>query len=327
MSKDMNKYEYIWLDGFKPEPSLRSKVKVSTDRKAPDWSFDGSSTQQAEGGSSDCLLIPVQQYENPLSDGSLIMCQVETGEHEVHPSNTRAAADTVVTDDWWFGFEQEFFLTDKEGNPLGWEDGTPAPQGDYYCGVGANNVQGREISEAHMDACLDAGIELTGTNAEVALGQWEYQVLGKGIKAGDDLWVSRYLLFKVAEEFGVSVNLHPKPKEGDWNGSGMHTNFSNGEMRTRGSEELFSAFCEKLGEVHSEGIASYGSDNDKRLTGLHETQNIDQFSYGISDRGASIRIPIYTVEHNWNGYLEDRRPASNADPYKIITHIVGTLIN
>ena len=62
-----------------------------------------------------------------------------------------------------------------------------------------------------------------------------------------------------------------------------------------------------------------------RLTGKHETQSINQFSYGVSDRGASIRIPIYTVEHNLNGYLEDRRPASNADPYNIITHIVGTL--
>ena len=320
----MNKYEYIWLDGFEPEPTLRSKVKV-TDGEPPEWSFDGSSTQQAEGGSSDCLLLPVEQYENPTNDGSLVMCQVHTGEHKVHPSNTRAAAEAVVTDEWWFGFEQEYFFTDNKGNPLGWEEGTPRPQGDYYCGVGSNNVVGREISDAHLDACLDAGIELTGTNAEVALGQWEYQCLGKGIKAGDDLWVSRYLLHKVAEEFGVSVNIHPKPKTGDWNGSGMHTNFSNEKMRSSGSEELFNSMCEKLGAVHEEGIASYGSDNDMRLTGQHETQSINQFSYGVSDRGASIRIPIYTVEHNWNGYLEDRRPASNADPYKIIAHIVGTL--
>jgi len=318
-------YEYIWLDGYQPEPSLRSKIKTTEEEAPPRWAFDGSSTQQAEGGSSDCLLLPVQTYDGPLFADYLVMCQVETGEHETHPSNTRVEAARVVTDEWWFGFEQEYFFTGKDGDPLGWEDGTPRPQGDYYCGVGADNVAGREISEAHLETCLEAGIELSGTNAEVALGQWEYQCFGKGIKAGDDLWVSRYLLYKVAEEFGVGVNLHPKPKAGDWNGSGMHANFSNEEMRTKGSEKLFYSICEKLKDAHKEGIESYGSDNDMRLTGLHETQSIDQFSYAVFDRGASIRIPIFTVENDWNGYLEDRRPASNADPYKIMSHIVGTL--
>ncbi|MBT87614.1 MAG: glutamine synthetase [Gammaproteobacteria bacterium] len=318
-------YEYLWLDGYQPESSIRSKIKATDESKAPDWAFDGSSTQQADGGSSDCLLLPVQTYDNPTASDYLVMCQVLSADQTTHPSNFRAAAAEVVTDEWWFGFEQEFFFTNKDGSPLGWEDGEPRPQGDYYCGVGANNVVGREISEIHLQACLDAGITLSGTNAEVALGQWEYQCFGKGIKAADDLWVSRYLLYKIAEEFGVGVNIHPKPQAGDWNGSGMHTNFSNEEMRTRGSEELFSSICDKLGEVHAEGIAAYGSDNDMRLTGLHETQSIDQFSYAVSDRGASIRIPVYTVQHNWNGYLEDRRPASNADPYKILAHIVGTL--
>ena len=318
-------YEYIWLDGYKPESSMRSKVKATDADTPPDWSFDGSSTQQAEGGSSDCLLIPVQTYAND-NGHDIVMTQVQSADHTTHPSNFRAAAEAVVTDEWWFGFEQEFFFTDPEtGDPLGWEKGEPKAQGDYYCGVGAGNVVGREISDIHLQACLDLGITLTGTNAEVALGQWEYQCLGKGIKAADDLWVSRYLLYKIAEEFGVGVNIHPKPKTGDWNGSGMHTNFSNEEMRTNGSEELFNSMCDKLGAVHKEGIDAYGSDNDMRLTGLHETQSIDQFSYGVSDRGASIRIPVYTVEHNWNGYLEDRRPASNADPYKILSHIVGTL--
>ena len=254
------------------------------------------------------------------------MCEVLSPDKTPHSSNTRHKCEGLVTDEWWFGYEQEYFFTNPEdGTILGWEDGTPRPQGDYYCGVGAGNVIGREISETHMDVCLAAGIMIAGTNAEVALGQWEYQCFGKGLRAGDDLWASRYLLQLVAEDYGVAVNYHPKPQEGDWNGSGMHTNFSNDEMRNNGSEALMNSLCESLGRVHSEGIAEYGSDNDKRLTGLHETQSIDTFSYAVSDRGASIRIPIYTVDHNWNGYLEDRRPASNADPYRIMTHIVGAL--
>ena len=323
----MKKLEYIWLDGYKPEQTLRSKVKVTDEDTPPGWAFDGSSTQQAEGGSSDCVLKPVAEYEGPLSSDRLVMCEVLSPDKTPHPSNTRHKCEGLVTDEWWFGYEQEYFFTNPEdGTILGWEDGTPRPQGDYYCGVGLGNVEGREISEEHLEACLAAGIELTGTNAEVALGQWEYQCFGKGVKAADDLWVSRYLLYKIAEDYGVGVNIHPKPKTGDWNGSGMHANFSNEEMRTKGSEQLHNSICEKLGKVHKEGIELYGSDNDMRLTGLHETQSIDQFTYGISDRGASIRIPIYTLEHNWNGYLEDRRPASNADPYRIISHIVSTLI-
>jgi len=270
-------------------------------------------------------LKPASLYTGPANSDSLVMCEVLSPDKSPHPSNTRSLCGNIA-DEWWFGFEQEYFFTNPEdGTILGWEDGTPRPQGDYYCGVGAGDVVGREISEAHMDACIEAGIKITGTNAEVALGQWEYQCFGKGLKAGDDLWMSRYLLHLVAEEFGVAVNTHPKPQEGDWNGSGMHTNFSNDQMRNNGSEDLMNTLCEKLGEVHDKGIAAYGSDNDKRLTGDHETQSINTFSYGVSDRGASIRIPIYTTDNNWNGYLEDRRPASNADPYRIIAHIVGTL--
>jgi len=322
----MKKLEYIWLDGCKPEQTLRSKVKVTEDGAPPDWAFDGSSTQQAEGGNSDCILKPTTEYEGPLSSDKLVMCEVLSPDKTPHPSNTRKRCEGLVADEWWFGYEQEYFFTNPEdGTILGWEDGTPRPQGDYYCGVGAGNVVGREISEKHMDVCLEAGIMIAGTNAEVALGQWEYQCFGKGLKAGDDLWVSRYLLHLVAEDYGVAVNFHPKPQEGDWNGSGMHTNFSNDQMRNNGSEALMNSLCESLGRVHDKGIAEYGSDNDKRLTGLHETQSIDQFSYAVSDRGASIRIPIYTVDHNWSGYLEDRRPASNADPYRIMAHIVGTL--
>jgi len=159
----------------------------------------------------------------------------------------------------------------------------------------------------------------------VMCGQWEYQVFAKGAaKAGDETWVSRYLLERTAERYGYSINLEPKPIKGDWNGSGMHANFSNGPMRESGDEAVFTKICEEFGKNIDRHISVYGADNHQRLTGHHETQAIDEFSYGVSDRGASIRIPVGTVEDGWKGRLEDRRPASNADPYKVAAAIVKT---
>ena len=332
----MRKLEYVWLDGYKPEQSLRSKVRV--DDYVDEWSFDGSSTQQATGDKSDCILRPVAEYRtidrvradatrtNPGLEGTYVMCEVLSADSEPHESNTRTHCQSLVSDEWWFGFEQEYFMY-KDGRPLGWpEKKAPRPQGDYYCGVGEGNVVGREIVDRHTEACMNADIGITGTNAEVALGQWEFQVLGSGIRAGDDLWMARYILCKIAEKHGVSINFHPKPQTGDWNGSGMHTNFSNSQMRSTGGQHVFEAACTVLKGKHKEAIKEYGSDNVKRLTGKHETQSIKKFSYGVSDRGASIRIPVATVNNDWVGYLEDRRPASNADPYRVMAHIVGTLM-
>jgi glutamine synthetase len=326
------KFEYIWRDGYKPEANFRSKTKIirmdSFDgdvERLPIWSFDGSSTQQAEGGSSDCLLKPVRSYVDPHRiNGFMIMCEVLSPDGTPHPSNTRAKIEND-DDEFWFGFEQEYVLI-KNGRPIGFPKvGYPAPQGPYYCAVGTHRVKGRDIVEEHLDACIDAGIDITGVNAEVMIGQWEFQIFGKGAKkSSDDVMVSRYLLHRISEMYNMEVNIHPKPVKGDWNGSGMHCNFSNDEMREVGGKEMFRAICEAFRPVHNDHMAVYGSDNDQRLTGLHETQSIDKFSYGVSDRGASIRIPISTAE-NWKGYLEDRRPASNADPYLIADKIMKTV--
>ena len=331
MSK--SKLEYIWLDGYKPTASLRGKTKVVSDfsgklEDCPVWAFDGSSTRQAEGGSSDCLLKPVAIYPDPVrKNGYIVMNEVLNPDGSPHESNGRATIDDD-DDDFWFGFEQEYFLNDPTTNlPLGFpENGYPSPQGQYYCSVGAKNAFGRDIVEDHLDQCLEAGINVEGINAEVATGQWEYQVFAKGAKnAGDQVWVARYLAERNAEKWGVSIDLHPKPIKGDWNGSGMHANFSNEVMRTKGGEELFNKICEAFdGKNIKKHMDVYGAHNEERLTGLHETQSIDKFSYGISDRGASIRIPIGTVEDGWVGRLEDRRPASNGDPYKIASVIVST---
>lgn len=323
------KLEYIWLDGYQPEPSLRSKTKiVSSVPASPDdcpmWSFDGSSTQQAEGGSSDCLLKPIRLVPDAArKNGYLVMCEVLDADGNPHPSNTRAKFEDDP--DFWFGYEQEYTIMNGF-KPLGFpQDGYPGPQGPYYCSVGSENCVGRELVEEHLDQCLEAGLQVTGINAEVMKGQWEFQLFGAGKQAADDLWIARYLLHRVAEDYGLKIDLHPKPIMGDWNGSGCHTNFSNTDIREKGGEDMIKAICEAFGAVHDAHIGEYGSSNEQRLTGLHETQSIDQFSYGVSDRGASIRIPIGTVQNGWKGYLEDRRPASNIDPYRVAARIVNTV--
>jgi glutamine synthetase len=331
MSK--TKLEYIWLDGYSPTQELRSKTKIVSDfdgklESCSNWSFDGSSTLQAEGNSSDCILKPVRLFPDPdRLNGYLVMCEVLNPDGTPHVSNHRATIDDD-DNDFWFGFEQEYFLMDTETDlPLGFpRGGFPGPQGQYYCSVGGRYTWGRDFVEEHLDICLEAGLNVEGINQEVAPGQWEFQIFAKGGKeAGDQIWVARYLLNRVTEKYGYYIELHPKPVHGDWNGSGMHANFSNTLLRTCGSKEVYEKVCEAFRSVTKEHIAVYGAYNEQRLTGRHETQSIDQFSYGVSDRGASIRIPIYTVEHGWKGYLEDRRPASNANPYQVASRIIKTV--
>ena len=324
----MHKLDYLWLDGCTPT-QIRYKTKVVKDFGnsvvgVPIWGFDGSSTEQADGGSSDCVLKPVRVYPNPLeSDSSIVLCEVFNVDDTPHQSNTRRLLEETIPDgiDEWVGFEQEYTLY-KDGWPLGWPPlEEPAPQGDYYCG---RNI-GEKVSRTHLDACIEAGISICGTNAEVMLGQWEYQIgAGGSLHMSDDLWVARWLMERICEKHELVVSLHPKPIEGDWNGAGCHTNFSTKEMREEGGYEKILEACEKLSNNPQEHIDAYGVDNDKRLTGLHETCSITEFRYGVSDRGASIRIP-WQVEKDGKGYLEDRRPASNCDPYVVSQKLVETI--
>jgi len=328
--------EYIWIDGHKPTAKLRSKTKI-LDKKVtkaselPEWGFDGSSTQQAEGHFSDCLLRPVYFLMDPIRGGDniLVMCEVFNADGTVHESNKRAAlretAEKFADQDAWFGIEQEYTFFDGI-KPLGWPDnGFPAPQGGYYCGVGSDEVFGREIVEDHMDACLLAGINMSGINAEVMPGQWEFQVGPSGpLEVSDQLWIARWLLYRIGEDYGVSATLDPKPVKGDWNGAGAHTNFSTKAMREPGGIKVIEEACKSLEKVHDEHIAVYGADNDQRLTGLHETCSMTEFRYGVSDRGASIRIPMATANDGF-GYLEDRRPSANVDPYEVCFMLMETV--
>ena len=247
----------------------------------------------------------------------------------VHSTNSRARLREMQSsfeqDEFWWGFEQEYFIT-KNFIPLGFpkEGFYPRPQGLYYCGVGTNQVVGRELVMEHLQECLDFGIKLTGINAEVAVGQWEYQCFAEDtLKACDDLWFSRYLLYKMAEKYGWDIDISPKPVSGDWNGSGCHTNFSTNWMRSgeRGEQGIRSLMA-NFAKWHDQHIKNYGESNEHRLTGAHETQHIGIFSWGVADRGASIRIPSAMPENDWKGYIEDRRPAANCDPYKVARVIV-----
>jgi len=325
------KAEYIWIDGTEPTPALRSKTKILKEGdKLPDWGFDGSSTNQAEGHASDCILKPVFSCPDPIRGGGnlLVLAEVYNADGSPNRTNTRAAAVATATkykdQEAWFGLEQEYTFM-KNGRPYGFgEKGEPGPQGPYYCGVGATEAIGRPIVERHLDACLAAGLAISGINAEVMPGQWEFQIGPLGLlESGDHMYIARWLLARIAEEYGVDVSFSAKPAKGDWNGAGCHTNYSTKAMRNEGGYDVIIEACKKLGEKADLHIANYGHDIESRLTGKHETCSYKQFKYGVSDRGASIRIPLATKLEG-KGYLEDRRPNANMDPYTVCRLIVET---
>ncbi|WP_329091601.1 MULTISPECIES: glutamine synthetase [unclassified Streptosporangium] len=323
------KAEYIWIDGTQPTAKLRSKTRVMADgAELPIWGFDGSSTNQADGSSSDRVLKPVFTCPDPIRGGSnvLVLCEVLDIDMTPHSSNARAAlvevAEKYADQESWFGIEQEYTFF-KEGRPLGFPiGGFPAPQGGYYCGVGADEVFGREIVEKHLDYCIEAGLAISGINAEVMPGQWEFQIGPAGpVEASDHMWIARWLLYRTAEDFNVGATLDAKPVKGDWNGAGAHTNFSTKAMR-EDYDPIITA-CEALAANALEHVKHYGAGIEERLTGLHETAPWNEFSYGVSDRGASVRIP-WQVEVEKKGYIEDRRPNANIDPYLVTRLIVNT---
>jgi len=331
---------YVWIDGT--GEGLRAKTRtLDKEPKQPSdcpiWNYDGSSTGQAEGENSDVYLHPVALFRDPfrLGNNKLVLCEAYDFENKPVGTNNRKtcneAMEAAKASIPWFGIEQEYTLLDYDHHPFGWpKNGFPGPQGPYYCGVGADKVYGRSILEAHYRACLYAGIKIAGTNAEVMPGQWEFQVGPcEGIQMGDHLWMARFLLHRVAEDFGVVVTFDPKPMPGDWNGAGAHTNYSTLAMRKAGGIKDINEAIERLSLNHDKHVAGYdphgGKDNARRLTGLHETSDINTFSAGVANRGCSIRIPRQ-VGQDGCGYLEDRRPSSNCDPYTVTELIVRTTI-
>ncbi|XP_059153528.1 glutamine synthetase-like [Physella acuta] len=332
--------EYVWIDGT--GESIRSKCRtLDSEPQKPDdcpiWNFDGSSTYQAEGSNSDMYLYPCAIFRDPFRGGKnkLVLCEVYKYNKKPAETNRRKTCNEVMKQAAhahpWFGIEQEYTLLDYDGHPFGWpKNGFPGPQGPYYCGVGANKVYGRDVVEAHYRACLYAGVKISGCNAETMPAQWEFQIgPSEGIDMGDHLWIARYILHRVAEDFGVIVTLDPKPMEGDWNGAGAHCNYSTHDMRQPNGIKAIEEAIEKLSKHHVRHIKAYdpreGKDNERRLTGRHETSSIHDFSAGVANRGASIRIPRQVAEDRC-GYLEDRRPSSNCDPYSVTEVLVRTTV-
>jgi len=341
--------EYVWIDAA---GGVRSKIRVANiddvavehlvqNADQWEWSFDGSSTGQATGTDSDVILRPVAMYRNPFfqsnaSNAWLVLCDCYNKDGTPHATNARVrCAQTeaaCLTDEPMFGIEQEYILFSRAKDvPHQWasiSDPGCGGQGPYYCGVGGDRCFGRKIADQHLLACLHAGIEIGGTNAEVMASQWEFQIGPlPATQVSDQLWMARYILQRITEEHGCCATLHPKPLR-TWNGSGGHTNFSTAAMRSENNEAMESmdaimAACTKLQGNHAAHMAVYGEFNDARMTGLHETSSMHECTWGVSDRGRSIRIPRH-VANQGHGYLEDRRPAGNLDPYLVTERIMRT---
>ncbi len=336
--------EYIWLDGAKPTQQMRSKTRILPQNGKslsldffPQWSFDGSSTWQAKGNDSDLNIKPVTFVPDPIrgNNSSLVLCEVLNPDGTPHETNKRRELEALMKKQGsqhepWIGFEQEYTLY-KGRKPLGWPDfGYPAPQGPFYCSVGAEVAFGRDLAEEHLNKCMEANLMVYGLNAEVMPGQWEFQIGYRGadnespdpLTCSDHLWLARWLIHRICEDSNVNVSFDCKPIKGDWNGAGLHTNFSTTAMRnSQTGMDTLNGAIEKLKASHMEHIAVYGAGLEDRLTGLHETSPITEFTGGIADRGSSIRIPR-PVADSGKGYFEDRRPGANADPYEVSAKLV-----
>jgi len=353
--------EYIWLGGG---DEFRSKTKVIYDfntdnlfdvKQYPLWNYDGSSTRQADGQNSEILLHPVCIFKDPFKYNShnvLVLCDTYDSTFNPLENNHRLEAskifDKKLEEKPWYGIEQEFYIfgnTGSQWTPLGYQFNKE--QGQYYCSVGGENTFGRHIVDDALNACIMAGVKVSGMNAEVGPGQWEIQVGPcEGIAAGDHVLMLRYILHRISEKYNVKIDYEPKPVHGDYNGSGCHTNYSTKSMREglvlsadesavnkkngKNYSDLTGYECielaiKKLENAHMDHMRVYGKDNDKRMTGLHETADYNTFTYGVADRSASIRIPRQTFVDK-KGYLEDRRPSSNMDPYIVTSKLFKTTV-
>ncbi len=324
--------EYIWLDGWN---NLRSKVKVIdktiTDiSDVPLWNYDGSSTYQSESKDSEIILKPVLLTPNPFfkdTEAWFVLCELMTNSGVSIDTRNAAVKQFDLKPELKpkFGIEQEFFLMcPLSKRPLGFpKHGYPEEQGKYYCSVGYDRCFKRNFLDEALEILLKMGVPLTGYNMEVCPGQMELQVCADGILAADYLMLTRYVLNRLGEKHQVLIEFGSKPVKGDWNGSGCHVNFSTTETMKPDNYKVIVEYIEKLRLNHTSHIELYGTDNCERLTGKHETSDLNTFTYGVGNRNVSIRIPNETFK-NQCGYIEDRRPSSSCDPYLVTSKIFQT---
>ncbi|XP_013141149.1 PREDICTED: glutamine synthetase 2 cytoplasmic-like [Papilio polytes] len=330
---------YVWVDGS--GINMRSKDRTfdfipKTYKDLPVWYYDGSNTAQANSDNSDTFIFPEVIYHDPFRRGNNIIVLADTYQHNYEPTSTNHRKNCVLicekgeVEEPMFGFNQEFFLTTTDGRPLGWPPGGfPAPPGPYYCAIGANKIVARDLMEAFFRCCLFAGIKLNGMNSGTTPSQWNFQVgPSPGIRAADDLWMARYILSRLAEEYGTVATFDAQPVP-DWPGNGTFVYFSTKDMREDDGILVIERAIDKLSRRHGVHINEYdahnGADNVLRLTGKNGLPHLRDFTAGVANRGCSVRIPRQVAEDK-RGYLEDRRPAANADPYRIITIMLRTCV-
>lgn len=334
--------EYIWIDG---RGNLRSKYRTAFPKfdsyadaahnyiAVKDWNYHDSSTYQASTENTEIALIPVAYYLNPFFEQGrafLILCKTYNADGSPTNTNFRHDAEKLFESstshylDPYFRINQEYFIIQSSGTtnfaPLcSYEQ----PQPDYYCGVG--NVTLRNLAEKHYQYCLNAHLKISAVNAEMEPTQWQFQIgPSSKISASDELWVARYILVKLSEEFRVCICFKPKSLPNPSNSSSLHLHTSFSTQETRDAQNQNGLKCiyqyiDRLSKKHTEHICIYGHNSNR----VHSGSDYHTFSFASGYRGNNICIPKSVLKAGC-GYLEDMRPASNADPYRVTAAIFST---
>jgi glutamine synthetase len=361
--------EYIWLDGYgnfrhKTRIMFKNIELVPSPCDIDEWNYDGSSTGETSSKTNtEIILKPVFVCRNPFKtsltkiNSYYVLCETYSTDKKPMKTNTRYKACKIFEMDMeliekeqpWYGIEQEYFICDPNNMnlPLGFKNykllenkydyidlSKLIPDGSadsFYCKMG--NKFGKKIANKHLEACIMADLDISGINAEVSPGQWEYQI-GPclGINAADQLVMSRFILEQIADEYGYFIDYSPKLipdiNGRKFNGSGCHVNFSTFNMRNGCSEGngvyYIHKAINKLQLNHEKHIQVYGKDNHLRLTGECETSSCNFFTFGIGTRDTSVRIGNSVINDGY-GYFEDRRPSANMDPYLVTSILYDTI--